>query len=159
MNVDYKNFLDKVFANIVKLGIDVDQTFIDHVGYRTNRYAEIKSELDRTENLIGEIIIRDRPISVYKLKTPIIYKDYTIPYFELLSQAEGDNYPEGLQHVEFVVSDLEKILKRYPRIPFIYNKREVNPEIKLVFPDKTGIKFHQITVEQANLLQNKHGKL
>ena len=155
---DYNNFLDDVYTNIKGVGIDVSDFPIDHIAYRTTtkeRYESIRNELHKFGTILSEIIIRERPVAIFKLNNPLDYKGMKISFFEILAPAQGDTfYTEGLEHAEFVVnSPLSEIINKYPLIDFYFNKSEINPELILRFPIQANVKFHEIPIDEVIKLQ------
>ena len=165
MDLNYDAFLDKIFENLDKYKIDVSGYECDHIGVRSaslNDYKNIKQELANVGVMIGEPEVVGRLIAVFKLNRPIKYKNFTIPALELLAPKESDNYQNGPEHLEFVITELfDEFLKKYPDIEFeTYRlERKNNPEIKLYFPDKTSVKFHKIDIIQGFEIQKRTGEL
>jgi hypothetical protein len=155
---DYKKFLDDVYTNIKGLGINVSDFPIDHIAYRTKskeRYEAILNELKNFGTILSEIIIRERPVAIFKLDDPLDYKGMKISFFEILAPAQGDTfYTEGLEHAEFVVdSPLSEMAKKYPSIDFYFNDNEINPELILRFPIQANAKFHELPIDEVIKLQ------
>jgi len=155
---DYKKFLDDVYTNIKGVGIDVSDFPIDHIAYRTTtkeRYEAIRDELQKFGTILSEIIIRERPVAIFKLNDPLEYKGMKIPFFEILAPAQGDTfYTEGLEHAEFVVSNpLSEMTKKYPSIDFYFHDNEINPELILKFPIQANVKFHELPIDEVIKLQ------
>jgi predicted metalloenzyme YecM len=155
---DYKKFLDDVYANINGLGINVSDFPIDHIAYRTKtkeRYEAIRNELNNFGTILSEIIIRERPVAIFKLNDPLDYKEMKISFFEILAPAQGDTfYVEGLEHAEFVVNiPLSEMINQYPSIDFILNDNEINPELILRFPIQANAKFHEKPIDEVIKLQ------
>jgi len=159
---DYKKFLDDVYTNIKGLGINVSDFPIDHIAYRTTtkeKYEAIRHELSKFGTMISEIIIRERPVAIFKLDDPLDYKGMKISFFEILAPAKGDTfYTEGLEHAEFVVNNpLLEMINKYPSIDFYFNKSEINPELILRFPIQANVKFHELPIDEVIKLQEaKH---
>jgi len=155
---DYKKFLDNVYININGLGINVSDFPIDHIAYRTTtkeRYEAMRHKLSKFGTMISEIIIRERPVAIFKLDDSLDYKGMKISFFEILAPAQGDTfYTEGLEHAEFVVSNpLSEMINKYPSINFYFNDNEINPELILRFPIQANAKFHEMPIDEVIKLQ------
>jgi uncharacterized protein len=163
MNCD--KFLDQIFENLKKAGIDVSGYECDHIGFRSSSlsdYQSTKEEFSKIGRLVGEAEVVGRPVAIFKLNTPIKYQNYVIPVLELLAPKEGDNYQNGPEHLEFVINEsFEEFLKKYSGIEFETHRleRKNNPEVKLKFSDKTSVKFHKLTILKAGALQKQTGEL
>jgi predicted metalloenzyme YecM len=144
---NYDLFLSKLLSQFEKLNIDPnDIVELDHIAYRVetrNRYNEMKQKLKGFATYLGEAKVRQRPIASFKLFKPIKYDKYTIPCIELPSPSDHHNYPESLEHAEFVVKgSLRDFQKKYKHLNFIEKlNNPTNPELKLKFKG-FQIKFH-----------------
>lgn len=151
---DYKAFLDKVFQRVEEIGIDVHSFYIDHLCYRVEtieKYEELKNSLLGLGSQISENIINGRPISIFKLNQPIIYKNLVIPCVELPAPKPTIHYKEGLEHVEFVVDQsIDNFMKLYSGVEFILRDLNLpnNSTIVLEFED-CAIKFHEKGIEEV----------
>lgn len=145
-------FLDKIFAALQKDRIDVTDYELDHLCYRVasiERYETCKQLLLQKGILLTESIIGNRPIATFKLSTPIIYQGRTISCLELPSPKAGSFYPEGFEHVEFVIDeDFEKFMTRYYHLSFKTKAitKAVNPDISRQY-DGFSVKFHHHPLE------------
>jgi predicted metalloenzyme YecM len=160
----YSGFLDEVFANLQSVGIDVTGCTIDHIAMRTQTpddYQKFLKEYTSNNELIGENIVRERPIAIIKFKTPLIYEDFQIPFFELMAPAGDFTHPNGLEHVEIIVPDLDEFQKKYSQVEFNLKSRDrkINPELILTFPNHANVKFHIRPIDEAFHLQKKLGIL
>jgi predicted metalloenzyme YecM len=160
--MNYKNFLDKVFENLGQAGIDVTGMPIDHIAYRCKsreEYVAKMEELKENAEVLDVAIIRDRPIAILEFKEPIEYKEYTIPYFELMAPAEGYDR-SGLDHIEVVVpGSLNDFAAKYPALEFERKDRAINPELVLKFPNNANVKFHTRDIATVLKLQKESGTL
>jgi len=115
-------FLKKVFAALKKDNINVSEYELDHICYRVDmveRYNELKQEILNYGSLLSESQIGGRAISTFKLNEPIIFENREIRCIELPSPKEGSFYPEGYEHVEFVIAlEFEKFISLYSHISF-----------------------------------------
>lgn len=145
-------FLEKVFSALAADGINVSNYELDHICYRVEtkaRYEELKTILGDYGELLTEAIIAGRPISTYKLNEPLVYKNIKISCIELPSPKQGSFFPEGFEHVEFVIDlSFQEFIKKYPRIKFdtSSSSKEINPDIIRKYGD-FSVKFHHNTLE------------
>lgn len=163
---NYKVFLSNVLGNLKDLGVDIAKYQIDHLALRTeslDQYMEINKRLLPYTSSVGEILIRNRPINILKLNPPLTIESHQIPFLEVISPAENNKHKFGLEHIEVVVSRevLLKMQERYPNVNFDSKNmgRVVNPELILYFPDGTSVKFHPLSVDEAQKLQKETGQM
>lgn len=154
---DYKKLIGDVYENLKEIGIDVSAFPIDHIGYRTTtrkKYETLRNKLNYFGDLVSEIIIRNRPIAIFKLKESLIYKDIKIPFFEILAPAKGDTVEDGLEHAEFVIgTQLLAMTNKYPKVNFFLNDKKINPELILKFSNGANVKFHQQPIDEVIKLE------
>jgi predicted metalloenzyme YecM len=145
---DYKKFLDEIFKRLEKKEVDVSNMEMDHICYRVSTEEEFKQrkeEFSRLGVIVSENIIRNRPIPVFRLKEPLVYRDRKIYCLELPAMGEGDKFGSGLKHAEFVTPDkLSDFAKKYPFLRFIDKTKSNidNPNIVLELGDNLAVKFH-----------------
>ncbi len=145
-------FLDRIFQHLAEDKIEVDDYELDHICYRVEtveRYLELKQEFTNYGELLTETIIGGRPISTFKLHTPYRYKKREIYCLELPAPKEGSPYPEGYEHVEFVIQDrFQTFISLYPHLEFKTKgmQKPVNPEISRKYPGMS-VKFHHHPIE------------
>jgi len=149
---DVTPFLEGVFASLEKDRIDISKYELDHICYRvetTERYAELKQTLLDYGSLLAESQIGGRAISTFKLNDPIRFEDRNIWCVELPSPKKKSFYPEGYEHVEFVIDlEFDKFIRMYPKINFSTRAitKKVNPDISIRY-DGFTVKFHNYTLE------------
>jgi hypothetical protein len=70
-------------------------------------------------------------------------------------------HPNGLEHAEIIVPDLDKFQKKYSTVEFDLKSRDrkINPELILRFANNANIKFHIRPIDEAYQLQKKLGIL
>lgn len=147
-----KPFLDQVFQYLVEDGIEVDAYELDHICYRvesTKRYLELREVLADHGELLTETEIGGRPISTFKLHSPYRYDSREIHCLELPAPKTGSPYPEGYEHVEFVIREpFQTFVSRYPHLEFKTKgmHKPVNPEISRKYPG-LSVKFHHHPIE------------
>ncbi len=145
-------FLYNVFQQVDSKGIDIQDYELDHICYRVesdNSYNQICGLLREFANLLSETLIGGRLISTFKLHEPIQYEDRDIYCLEVPAPKEGSFYPQGYQHVEFVVNqELKSFIMMYPEIEFDTRSlhKDVNPDVKLEFAN-CSVKFHEFPLE------------
>lgn len=141
------SFLDQIFEYLKNDAIDVGSYELDHICYRVespHRYEALKDSLLLEGKLLTETLINGRPICTFQLHQPISYKERKISLIELPYPKPGSPYPEGYEHVEFVIAgSLEDFMQRYPLLEFDQKgiKKTINPDVRLAY-DKMSVKFH-----------------
>jgi predicted metalloenzyme YecM len=160
---NYHIFLDDILSRVVDEGFDLSEfTQIDHMCYRTTsieNYDTEKSKLSEVATLLGETMVNGRPISTFRLHTPVIHGDWRIDAIELPAPKQGSEHKEGLEHIEFVLyDDFPTFLKKYAGKPFNMKSadRGINPEIGLQLGDFT-VKFHLLNLPTVVYLEHKLG--
>lgn len=153
-------FLDTVFANLPSELQHDELPSIDHLCYRvtsTERYSQLKHELAKTEILEDESEVNGRPICIFRLREPIVYRQYVIDALELPAPSTKP-YAEGFEHLEFVISDIEAFLVTHPTLAFDTKglSRKTNRDLSLKLTSTTSVKFHEnhifdVLVHQRNL--------
>jgi len=146
---DYEPFIANINAGLDTLGIDTSElSMMDHVCYRvetTERYDELLHLLVEEALLLGENEVSGRPIATFEFKEYLNAGGWTVPYLELPAPKEGSPYPEGLEHVEFViVGSLDRFMKRHGDLSFSTKglNKLINPEAGLKAAG-ISVKFHE----------------
>lgn len=151
---DYQALVLDVLDNLDQCGIDVSNMQPDHIAYRAQSlqsFEQVKKRLDSDGDWQPEAVINGRPIGLLVLHEPLTVLSYRIPVVEVMAPKSGDNYPEGLEHVEFVTPvPLDELLRAYPGVSFDTRgaSKAVNPELKLKF-GRFNVKFHLCSVLEA----------
>lgn len=160
---DYENFLDEILGLINDVGLDLkDFVQIDHICYRTStldNYHQKKEELSKAASFLAENQVNGRPISVFRLKPPIFYKQWRIDAIELPAPKESKPFQDGLEHIELVLyDDIPAFLKKYQGKDFDMRAadRSINPEIGLQLGDYS-VKFHLLNLLTVVYLEEKLG--
>lgn len=160
---DYPRFLSTVLAQIIDEGFDLDDFVqIDHMCYRTTsdkNYEQKKAELTAVASLLKETLVNGRPISTFRLNTPVIHGSWRIDAIELPAPKPGSEYQEGLEHIEFVLyDDFARFLNKYEGKPFEMRAadRGINPEIGLKLKEYS-VKFHLLNLPTVVYLEKKLG--
>ena len=145
-------FLDQIFQHLAEDQIEVKDFELDHICYRVEtdeRYLELKGLLAEHGELLTETEIGGRPISTFKLQVPYQYRNREIHCLELPAPKEGSPYPEGFEHVEFVIGEpFQNFMNRYPNLEFKTKgmQKSVNPEISRKYTG-VSVKFHHHHIE------------
>ena len=148
-------FLKELFNHLKLKNIDVKDLYLDHICYRvasTQRYMELRDQLMSGNKLLVESDVNGRMIATFKLSSPIEYEQRIIDCLELPAPKPGSSYPEGFEHVEFVIKeDFETFMKRYPHCHFNTKamQKKFNPEIRLDLTDSIAVKFHHMDLEKV----------
>jgi predicted metalloenzyme YecM len=144
---NYAAFLDELFARLVKTGVDVKDLELDHIAYKTSseeEYYNLLPEFKKMGNLIKENIVRERRVGHFKLFQSIIYKQYTIPAFEVIAPKVGEVIKSDWEHAEFLLTEsFQNFMDHYPNLNWdtsVMNSAEF-PMIKLKLGDDMQVKF------------------
>ena len=149
---DPTDFLSRIFKHLRNDGVDVSQLELDHICYRvssTARYFDLKSALQNTGELLTESQVSGRSIASIKLHEPILFQERKIHVLELPSPKKNSDYPEGFEHVEFVIDrSFDGFMQLYPGVQFDVKSasKAVNPEIRIQYGE-LSVKFHHHTLE------------
>ena len=160
---DYQTFLRHILEEVVAEGFALDDFVqMDHMCYRVPTFAQYeqkKQELLQVSTLLGEAQVNGRPISSFRVHTPVRHKNWRIDCIELPAPKEGADTSEGLEHVEFVLyDDKETFLKKYSHKTFELKAadRGINPEIAYKLPHYV-VKFHLLNLPTVVYLEQKLG--
>jgi predicted metalloenzyme YecM len=99
--------------------------------------------------LLTEAEIGGRPISSYKLSSPVIVGSRRIEVVELPFPKQGSQYPTGLEHAEFVLEeDFNIFIRAHPSVVFNLKNASapINPDIRIQYED-FAVKFHYQSLE------------
>lgn len=149
---DWNKFLDKIFLNLKSVKIDVDKFELDHIAYRATTeksFVKLSNELVNVARKINRNTIRDRFVDAYQFNEPLIYRGRDICFFELMAPAEGDQFNEGLEHIEFIVDkDLHDFVKNYPSLKWNVNAidRPIGADVGIYFENGANIKFKTMSM-------------
>ena len=153
-------FLDRLLNLLSKAGIDVSKLYMDHICYRVEGeadYHSLQTQLLNHGLLISDKIIGGRPISVIKFDESYCYNERKIDLLELPSPKNGRPYPQGYEHVEFVVeTDLNAFIESYPTIDFDLKgmNKKINRDVRIQF-EGCSAKFHEHSLKYViEVLEN-----
>lgn len=160
---DYDSFLAQLLQEVKNAGFDsADFAQMDHMCYRvpsTEKYQIKKKELLTFGELLSEAQVNGRPISAFRLHTPVRYGQWRIDTIELPAPKEGVTTKEGLEHVEFVLFDsLDDFLDKHSEKTFnmAAATRGINPEVAFRLPSYT-VKFHLLSLPTVIYIEQKLG--
>lgn len=142
---------------------NITQSQIDHVCFRTEteaRYHEVSAHFAERGSLLQTIVIAGREISTYRLTSPLYSQGYAIELVELPKPKTGSPYPEGWEHLEFLVPlPLQDFLGQHPNLA--WNTRglthKLNPTVSLKLRDGLTVKFHRIPLDEIIRLEQALG--
>lgn len=145
---NYGIFINKILKRLDELGVDVRNFELDHLGYQTasnEEYDSLRLKFTDYGKLVREAIVGGRRVGIYKLNSPLIYKNYTIPGLELIEPKNAEVCPSGLEHLEFVIDEpFSTFIEKYPDIAWdtsALNQPEF-PRLKLEIDTNTRVKFN-----------------
>ncbi len=153
MNIlDAQTYLDPYFKEIEKAGIDLSRFPLDHLGFSTvskEHYETTKVKLQTLGKLIREHLVSGRRVAVFRLKTPIIYNEYSIDAIELIEPKKGESPTDGFEHVEFTINlPFMEIVNRYPKLD--WDTSSINrpdfPRLKLLLGDGKELKLNKTPI-------------
>lgn len=147
MKLDYITFLDNLFSELERLGLDLSDVKLDHIAYQAasnSEYDKLKPEFEKFASLVKEPLVRGRRVGVFKYKTPQKYKGQTFEAIELIEPTDGQTPKSGLEHAEFLLPvTLEEYIQKYPTINWNTDalNREEFPMLILRLSDDMQVKF------------------
>ena len=160
---DYESFLQQLLDEVQGAGFDFsDFAQMDHMCYRvptTEKYQAKKQALLSVGTLLGEAQVNGRPISTFRLHSPVRHGQWRIDAIELPAPKEGAAAQEGLEHAEFVLFDsLSDFLKKHSDKQFnmAAATRGINPDVAFTLPTYT-VKFHLLSLPAVIYLEQKLG--
>lgn len=147
-------FLDNLFSQLEKKGVDLSGKEIDHICYRTSsnkNYEATKAMAQEQGELLIESEVNGRLIATYKLNSPIVYKQWSIPLLEVPAPKAHKETSEGFEHIEVVIDEFfESLISRYPDLSFNQEaiNKKINPDIKIEL-NGCSLKFHHQSLEKV----------
>lgn len=146
--MNFTSFLDKFFEKLSKTGVDISEFELDHLGYQCSSdedYDKLKQTFSDMGEMLDENIVGGRKVGLFKLNSPILYKDYVIPAIELIAPKVGQECPSALEHAEFVINEkFDTFMAKYPSINWDTSgvSQPMFPMVKLKLDDHMQVKFH-----------------
>ena len=152
MITSYHQLIDEIDKRLINLGFMDGEFDLDHVGYKCSSlpdYNSKKQEFLNTTQIIHEGEVRGRKVSIFKFKTPVIYKKHTILGFEVVSPAIDEKSESYWEHVEYVVSSsLQKLVDKHLSVNWDKSAldKPLFSKVVIRFEDGLSAKFHTETV-------------
>lgn len=145
---DYQVFLDKIISKVGFLGIDVSTFNLDHLGYQASSDEDYYKNLPEALSLgkkVHENLVGGRLVSIFKLNTPIEYRNYHIEALELIAPKKDQIVESHLDHVEFVIDkSFEEFMNEYPSVNWDTSAvdQPTFPMLKVQLGEGLIVKFH-----------------
>ena len=154
-----KVFLDKLHLSLSSSHFKIMPHWnIDHICYRADtpeRYCQLKNSFSKFATEIIESEINGRPITTYKLNTPLKYSQWSINLLELPAPKASKVTEEGFEHIEIVSNkDFTELSQELQEFPLNKNglKKEFNRELACTI-NGTNLKFHHTSLESVVTLE------
>jgi len=150
--VNFTSFLDRFFEKLNKHGINISEYDLDHLGYQCSSdkdYDNLKTTFSELGEMFDENVVGGRRVGLFKMNSPIIYKDYSIPAIELIAPKTGQKCPSVLEHAEFVINEkFDTFMNKYPSINWDTSAvdQPMFPMVKLRLDEHMQVKFHYESV-------------
>jgi predicted metalloenzyme YecM len=150
--MDTSAFLNSFFEQINHIGLDISDLVLDHIAYQASSpedYEKIKADFSLLGEKAGEREIGGRRVAVFRLKKPIVYKNYSIHALELIEPKEGQVCNSAFQHAEFVANQpFEAYIDQYPNIQWDISSmsRDEFAHLKLNFSNGLTLKFLKMPI-------------
>lgn len=158
-------FLVRLFAEIIASKFELRAHWnIDHLCYRVEtieRYQSLRSELASFAEFLTESMVNGRPISCFRLRTPIWFQDWAIDLIELPAPKPGKPTKEGFEHIEIVPDlALTGIVQKHPKCNFEHKGMEkyFNQELEVAF-ESGAMKFHSLALASVVKLEQQPSQL
>jgi len=165
--MDYRtqahHFLKELELQLIEVGILDEILFqdVDHLCFRTETESDYRrtcADFRKFSDLLIESIIGGRPISTFKLKEPIAWKDQIIDIVEVPAPKLGKKVRRGFEHIEALISEsFDSFMAKHSSLKFDMRgaKKPLNPEIELM--TRVGaVKFHHIPLESVVRVEKKN---
>lgn len=137
--------------------------WVDHICYRTStieNYLDLTNQLTQFGNLLIESEVNGRPISTFKLDSPLFFNDEPIDIIEIPAPKISKPTAEGFEHAEIVCDEpFERLIANYNYLSCDKSglSKIFNKELEFILDRLTNIKFHQLSLESViNLERNSH---
>ena len=151
---DVEGFLERIFAGLEHLKLDVTPFELDHICLRVETledYEGKKAQLGTLAKLLIESEVNGRPIATFRLDEAVEFRGRKIFVVEIPAPKANRPKPAGLEHVEFVLPmGFEPFLKKYAHLKFDTRAlgKGLNPEIELSLGE-LAVKFHLLPLERV----------
>jgi predicted metalloenzyme YecM/8-oxo-dGTP pyrophosphatase MutT (NUDIX family) len=121
-------FLEAVVVGLWARGISPEGLRVDHVCYRAAddaAYLRLRAALLSEGVLLGESMIKGRPIANFALASPLRAGLLEVNCVELAAPHPGKRHPEGLEHVEILVDEpIDAFVARHAALPWARGEGE-----------------------------------
>ena len=179
---DYDIFIAKIQSSLVSLGINpLERHFeMDHLCYRCETVQQYQQLIQQLVPEFGESLIESmiggRPITTIKFHQKLESDlGYSIPCLEIPAPKAGRSYPQGLEHVEFVIGQKEdgcndtQALTRFidgckdskltiaDKFNYDAMNKSRNADVSVSFDGVFCVKFHQRPLYEVIELELKEG--
>lgn len=157
----YVSFLDNIFIQLEKKGVDVSKLELDHLAYRTESsevFDKLKPQFLEIGTLVHQKYISGNLVYVFKLNKALEYRHYRISAVEFIGPNETKKYITGFEHAEFVIKEkFEEFVKRYPLLNWDKSATERSefPLLKLPLENNIQVKFHYETILELAKFYNE----
>ena len=147
-------FVPNLLDLVKESGIDVSDYLMDHVCCRTFDMSSFESIFARWRMFASRVHtseVNGRPIHALFLEKQFTISGRIVRVIELPAPKPGQTYPEGWEHVEFVVDEtLERFMSRYKTHQFDTKSLngELNSAVGLPLSFGLRAKFHQLPLER-----------
>lgn len=155
----YQDFLDQVFLEIDKMGIDVSRFELDHIAYTAatkDEYEILREEILQMGKLVGEDIVDGRRVGVVRLNKELAYKERQILGVELIEPVADKSKESRLDHIEFVIPvGFTTLMDLYPNVSWDISSmnRAEYPHLKV---KGLQVKFHELSI--FDTIEKQHGR-
>lgn len=131
-------FLDEIERYLKELGIleKVKLLQADHIAIRFKEIEKVKqfeNKLGKNNKIISSAIVNGRKILIFELKKPVKFRNWEINCVELPYPKENQKYPDGWEHIEFVISSNSKNLDDFRK-----KIKNYFPELNIEKLNRTG---------------------
>src|SRR5262249_53422770 len=139
-------FYQRQISRLAALGVDAAGYPLSHVAMRVptwREYVAARTRLEAVATANLENVWNGRPISKIALAEPIPAGRHAIDLVELIPPFHQRVYAMGLEHLVFVVGDLESFIDAHLDVLTgrTFQTRNCRPAYRL-FPDYTHVKFY-----------------
>lgn len=148
----FQEFVGNIYLELSKLGIDVLDLTFDHFGYQTSSsddYELIKNKLLNDGQLVSENIVGGRRVGIFKLNSPLFYKEKSVDVVELVEPKIDQVCESKLDHVEFVINNsFDWYLDKYPKVNWDLSAKDRKEfsKLQLRLDGGEGVKFHMANI-------------
>ncbi|MFE6814859.1 VOC family protein [Streptomyces sp. NPDC057675] len=141
-----QEFYERQVDRLAGLGIDAGGFSLSHVAVRAptwRDYLETRHGLEAAATANFENVWNGRPISKIVLAEPLMLGERAVDLVELIPPFHQRVYAMGLEHLGFVVGDLQSFVDQHMDVltGMQFQSRTCTPAY-VMFPDYTHVKFY-----------------